>query len=345
MDLVSAAMSLYLLFPVISDGQQRYSQWIKKNISSSPAIVEKRLELIKFLGLNESDVDQELLLADESVPDDSADGKKTEKSIAEKYYTDINDFLKIYEYDDEKFNVSENQKGVFSVASVNGDSTTRIKFDSQYRISEQIEWKYAATIEGSLMSSKKVWNYSEYGISMTEENFVEKTYSTTLFNSSKLPEKITLYNIVEVEVEDESSKNVAEKDESAKDDKGKKELEKEEVKKEEKKILSKISYYFYDDEKRILSEKEEFYEEKKNQTTGRVRNSIVYSTEKKFIYTGRSETPDLKYYEDDQLRVEIKYIDNDSYFESVHFEGGGVIRSKYEDGNKVEEEFFLERSR
>lgn len=339
MDLVSAAMSLYLLFPVISDGQQRYSQWIKKNISSSPAIVEKRLELIKFLGLNEFDVDQELLRSDESVHDDSADEKKTEKSIAEKYYTDVNNFLKIYEYDDEKFNVSENQKGVFSVVSVNGDNTTRIKFDSQYRISEQIVWKYAATVEGSLMDSRKVWNYSEDGISMTEENFAEKTYSTTLFNSSKLPEKVTLYNIVEVKVEDDSSKNAAGKDESTEDGEDK------EVKKEEKKILSRISHYFYDDEKRILSEKEEFYEEKKNQTTGRVRNAIVYSTEKKFIYTDRSETPDLKYYEDGQLRVEVKYLDNDSYFESVHFEGGGVIRSKYEDGNKVEEEFFLERSR
>lgn len=341
MDLVSAAMSLYLLFPIISDGQQRYSQWIKKNVSSSPAIVEKRLELIKFLGLDESDVDRELLVAEEEPDQEKPAEPKPEKNLAEKYYTGINSFLKTYEYDDEKLTVSDKSGGNFSVVSVNSDNATRTKFDSQYRITEQIVWKVAPGVDSSSMNSKKTWDYKEKSIYMTEENFSEKTYSTATYNSSNLPEKIMLYNIVEVEPEDDSEKKNNKKTSSGKNAKE----EKKQVEKEEKKVLSKISYYSYDDEKRVLTEKEEFFEEKKNQTTGRVRNAMIYSHEKKFTYTSRSETPDLKYYEDGQLRVEIRYIDNDSYYESVHFEGGGIIRSKYEDGNKIEEEFFLERER
>ena len=79
MDIVSAALSLYLLFPILNERQQRYSELINKNLTSSPQEVEKRLELVKFLSLEEGDYSkaEELVLPENNPAESSAEKKET----------------------------------------------------------------------------------------------------------------------------------------------------------------------------------------------------------------------------------------------------------------------------
>ena len=54
MDIVTASLSLYLLFPIISERQQHYADLIKRNVTSDPEVIEKRIEL---LNSNEKEVE------------------------------------------------------------------------------------------------------------------------------------------------------------------------------------------------------------------------------------------------------------------------------------------------
>lgn len=316
MDIVTASLSLYLLFPIISERQQHYADLIKRNITSDPEVIEKRIELVKFLGFDGNDYNFDDL---QFTPDDESD-ETVNESVAEKYFTDTKNKLKLYEYEDEKFYVGEMEGERSSVISKNAEIVSRVKYDSSFRMIEEIDWKVASNVADSLMLSRKNWYYTENNIFMTEENFKENTFSDIVYDSEKVPVKISLYSV-------EKQNSDVEKNDSEE--------------KSEKRNLSKISYYEYDGEKRVVSDKEEFYEQKKNDTTGRIKDVIVYTHEKKYFYTENSKTPDVKYYEDGKLRLETQMLDDDSYYESVFFSGGNAVRSKIVDGMKVEEKFFL----
>ncbi len=316
MDIVTASLSLYLLFPIISERQQRYADLIKRNVTSDPEVIEKRIELLKFLGYESGEYNFDDL---QYSPED--ENEETEKeSVAERYFTDTKNKLKLYEYDDEKFFVGEMEGERSSVISKNAEVVSRIKYDNSFRMIEEIDWKVASNVADSVMLSRRNWYYTESNIFMTEEDFKENTFSDIVYDSEKVPVKISLYS-VEKAVENGEKSETEEKT--------------------EKRNLSKISYFEYDDEKRVISDKEEYYEQKKNDTTGRIKDVVVYTHEKKYFYTENSKTPDVKYYEDGKLRLETQMLDDDSYYESVFFSGGNAVRSKIVDGLKVEEKFFI----
>ena len=323
MDVVSAAMCLYLLFPILNERQQRYSEWIKKNLTSSPTEVEKRLELVKFLELKDSDytVPEEILLdseySDESRPEENASNEyEAETNIVEIYLRDTRNHLKQFEYGEEKFCVGDREGLRSSVVSVNGDTVTRTRYDSFYRIIESIVWKNSSSMSGSLMLNKKNWFYTENNFYMTEEDFESKTFSDTVYNDRKLPVKHSLYAIVE---DDESS----------------------ESEKKQKKNLSKVDYFEYDSDDHVVLEREEVYEQRINESSGRQKDVIVYTWEKKYSYRDDLEMPDFKFYEDGKLRRELQQVDKSSYYEYIYFPDGAEVKAKYVDGTKVEENMYL----
>ena len=110
MDIVTASLSLYLLFPIISERQQHYADLIKRNVTSDPEVIEKRIELVKFLGFEGNDYNFDDL---QFTPDDESD-ETVNESVAEKYFTDTKNKLKLYEYEDEKFYVGEMEKKVLT---------------------------------------------------------------------------------------------------------------------------------------------------------------------------------------------------------------------------------------
>ncbi|MDO4506307.1 MAG: hypothetical protein Q4B64_05115 [Spirochaetales bacterium] len=323
MDVVSAAMCLYLLFPILNERQQRYSEWINRNLSSSPSEVEKRLELVKFLELKENDytVPEEIPLGEDysegklSEGDGSDDGE-TVRNIVEVYLKDTRNHLKQFEYGEERFCVGDREGLRSSVVSVNGDTVTRTRYDSSYRMIESIVWKNGSSVADSLMLNKKNWFYRENAVYMTEDDFEAKTFADTVFNERKLPVKYSLYAIVE-------------------------NAETPDAEKKQKKNLSRVDYFEYDDQDQITLEREEVYEQRMNEFSGRQKDVIVYTWEKKYSYREDLETPDFKFYEDGKLRREVQQVDENAYYEYIYFPGGAEVKAKYVDGTKVEENMYL----
>lgn len=313
MDIVSAAMSLYLLFPILTDRQQRYSELIKRNLTSSPQEVEKRIELVKFLGLEES----QYSIPEEPVSDGEelkTAGKK--EDVVEVYLRDVHNHLKHFEFGEEKFSVGDKDGLRSSVVSVNGDTVTRTSYDSEYRVVESIVWKNKSTVSESVMLNKKNWFYTDGEIYMTEDDFEKNIFSDTVFNDRKLPVKLSVYLVKQEKVEGSEDKA-------------------------QKKNLSRVEYFDYDLQDRMTVEKTESYEQKVNETTGRQKDVVVYTSEKRYEYKDGFETPDLKYFEDGKLRQEIQRVSESTYYESLYFPGGAGVRSKYVDETKVEEKLFL----
>lgn len=329
MDIVSAALSLYLLFPILTDRQQRYSELIRKNLTSSPAEVEKRLELLKFLGMDESGIEFEVPDeaedemdffeiaegSDEHEESEEIQQEEPKENIAETYLRNTQNHLKLFEHGEEKFSVGNKEGKRSSVISVNQDVVTRTKYDSDYRMMEQISWRNKSSLSESKMITRCSWFYRDDSTYMTEEDFENNIFTDTVFNMNNLPVKVTEYKV-------EGVKDSAEE-------------------KAQKKNLARILLYEYDDQNRVTLDKEEVYEQKKNESTGRIKDVITFSQEKRFTYTENSETPDLKYYEDGFLRIETQQMSDDVYYESLYFPGGSGVRTKYENGLKVDEKMFL----
>nr|WP_318711080.1 hypothetical protein [uncultured Treponema sp.] len=317
MDVVSAAMCLYLLFPILNERQQRYSEWIDKNLNSSPSEVKKRLELVKFLELKDSEytVPEEIPLVEESSLSEKTEGNG-KKNIVEVYLRDTRSHLKQFEFGEEKFSVGHREGLRSSVVSVNDETVTRTRYDSSYRMIESIVWKNKSSVAESAMINKKNWFYTENAIYMTEDDFESNTFSDTVFNEKKLPVKISLFTIVENKGEEDPEKK-------------------------HKKNLSKIDYFNYDDMNQIVFEKEEVYEQHINESTGRQKDVMTYSWEKKYEYREGFENPDFKFYEDGKLRKEIQQVDGNTYYEYIYFPGGAEVKSKYVDGTKIEENMYL----
>lgn len=328
MDIVSAALSLYLLFPILTNRQQRYSELIKKNLTSSPAEVEKRLELLKFLGFDESGFELDIPEEDEEGMDffeiaeganEEGDAETTQEepkeNIAEIYLRNTNSHLKLFEHGEEKLSVGDKEGKRSSVVSVNQDVVTRTKYDSEYRMIEQITWKNKSSLSESMMLTRRNWFYRDDSTYMTEEDFENNIFTDTVFNMKDLPVKVMEHKVEDVKTDGDE--------------------------KVQKKNLARILLYEYDDENRVIVDREEVYEQKKNESTGRVKDVVIFSQEKKYTYTENSETPDLKYYEDGFLRIETQQISDDVYYESLYFPGGSGVRTKYENGLKIDEKMFL----
>lgn len=329
MDIVSAALSLYLLFPILNERQQRYSELINKNLTSSPQEVEKRLELVRFLSLEEGDYSkaEELVLPEPEPAENGAENSSEKKeTLVEVYLRDKERHLKLYQAGEEKFAVGNKDGLRSSVVSVNKDIFSRSKFDSSYRIIEKIEWKNSSSFADAIMVNKKNWFYKDNTIYMTEDDFIANTFSDSVLNEKLLPVKVSVYSLTEEESEKKEENN---KEETTKEEKVR------------KKNLSEIDYYSYDEQNRISYEKQEHYEQRKNETTLRQKDVLVYVAEKKYIYREGFDNPDIKFYEDGKLRSRVEYTDENSYYEYLYFPGGAEVRSKYEDGTKTEEKIIF----
>lgn len=316
MNIISAAMSIYLLFPILYERQQNYSEWIGRNQALSPQEIEKRLELIKYLSLEDLQYENSESFVLTSSIENEIETLEQKEITEEVYLKDSYNHLKLFRFGEEKFFVGNKVGDCFEVVSVNNDVFSRKLYDSSYRLIENIVWKNKATISESTMIEKTNWNYLESPSYMTTENFINKTFSHTIFNQYNLPIKISFYNIKETE-------------------------EKNNEEKMQVKLLSKIRYLDYDQANRIVLDKEENYELYINNSTGKQKNIIVFTTEKKYLYKDGFELPDLLYYEDEKLTRQIEQIDDKTYFELLFFPEGTRVQSKFENGTKVEEKIIL----
>lgn len=324
MDLATAALSLYLLFPLYSELHYNFAQLLERNPKTNEELMEQRLELVKFI---EGEEKAEEFLADF----DGEWDKEKDEPVAERTYRRSLQRLKLYEYGEEKFSVADIDRNSMTMVSVNSDTFVRTRFDSSFRKIEQLEWKNMESVASSVLSVKRKWTYGEKNSTLIEEDFDLGTVTESVLNKNGLAVKVTKYNLEDEEIPEEES--------------SKKEDESKEKKTRQVKKLASVSTFSYDEENRISEEDEKFYEEKINATTGSRRTKLVYEKRTVYAYTEFSSTPDMRLYEDGQLRLVVKYSGDNSWTETIYFSKASGIRAVYEDGTKVEENFFQESMR
>lgn len=105
-------------------------------------------------------------------------------------------------------------------------------------------------------------------------------------------------------------------------------IKKYEVKNKNKKLVKQINRSF-DKERRITSEEEINY----GKNPGRKKNV--------FRYTKKADLPDYDFYEDGVLRIRDVYESNKIYTETIYFDEDYSVRTRYVNGEKVLEQYFL----
>lgn len=301
MVVTAVALSVYLLFPMLNERHERFAGMLKKD-PSSPELVNQKLKLLSKI--KDSSEKVEVFSAEEKI-DDLAENKD-EKSLTSVCLRNSQKMLSAFSYDDEVFVPVQLLDGERSFISVNKDSIYRVKFDSFMNVSEEIEWKNGNSVSDSNMISRKTWNYGEKK-SVMEELFLQDKIIETFYDSRNNPVKIYNYFLVQ------NPKSTAENP-----------LPK-------MKKIDGIIENSYDEENRLIESNLNDYARKIED------DRIVYKKKIFYIYTSKSIFPDMKVYEDEQLRLVTEYESDDVYYETIYFGDRYSVRSKYVDDVMVEE--------
>lgn len=296
----AVALSVYLLFPMLNERHEKFAGMLNKD-PSSPELVNQKLKLVSKM--KDPSEKENVFSSDEKV-DDLVE--KKEESLTAVYSRNSKNMLSAFSYDDEIFVPVQLLDGERSFISVNKDTIYRVKFDSAMKVSEEIEWKNGNSVSDSRMISRKTWNYGERK-SVTEELFLHDEIIETFYDGKDNPVKI--YNYLLVQNPKSTAENPLPK----------------------MKKVDVIIENFFDEENRLV-------ESSINDYARRIEDDrIVYKKKILYIYTLKSSNPDMKVYEDDQLRLVTEYEDDETYYETIFFGEKFSVRSKYVDDVMVEE--------
>ena len=178
MDMVTASMCLYLLFPIVNERQNQYATLLKRTPQTDSEFVMQKLSLEKFIGLGNTD--EKLSL--EYVPDtlnEFQEGQEEDYGPAV-HYKNRMERLSYFSKGTLGFSVSNAMYQNESYSTViNNDTVTRTKYDSKYRVSEKIVMSNGKDLSSVKMMSRQIWKY-EPMISCIEDDFDEKKSVSTI---------------------------------------------------------------------------------------------------------------------------------------------------------------------
>lgn len=275
MDMVTASMCLYLLFPIVNERQNQYATLLKRTPQTDSEFVMQKLSLEKFIGLGNTD--EKLSL--EYVPDtlnEFQEGQEEDYGPAVHYKNSM-ERLSYFSKGTLGFSVSSAMYQNESYSTViNNDTVTRTKYDSKYRVSEKIVMSNGKDLSSVKMMSRQIWKY-EPMISCIEDDFDEKKSVSYLYDKPSYPSLVTFYDL-ELE-EDGSEKNrIKTRTVSYSYDAENRILEEsEDLFRSRRKVYSKKNVYSY--AKNLSVPDTEFYED------GSLRMKIEYSSDESWIQT------------------------------------------------------------
>lgn len=275
MDMVTASMCLYLLFPIVNERQNQYATLLKRTPQTDSEFVMQKLSLEKFIGLGNTD--EKLSL--EYVPDtlnEFQEGQEEDYGPAVHYKNSM-ERLSYFSKGTLGFSVSSAMYQNESYSTViNNDTVTRTKYDSKYRISEKIVMSNGKDLSSVKMMSRQIWKY-EPMISCIEDDFDEKKSVSYLYEKPSYLSLVTFYDL-ELE-EDGSEKNrIKTRTVSYSYDAENRILEEsEDLFRSRRKVYSKKNVYSY--AKNLSVPDTEFYED------GSLRMKIEYSSDESWIQT------------------------------------------------------------
>lgn len=275
MDMVTASMCLYLLFPIVNERQNQYATLLKRTPQTDSEFVMQKLSLEKFIGLGNTD--EKLSL--EYVPDtlnEFQEGQEEDYGPAVHYKNSM-ERLSYFSKGTLGFSVSSAMYQNESYSTViNNDTVTRTKYDSKYRVSEKIVMSNGKDLSSVKMMSRQIWKY-EPMISCIEDDLDEKKSVSYLYEKPSYPSLVTFYDL-ELE-EDGSEKNrIKTRTVSYSYDAENRILEEsEDLFRSRRKVYSKKNVYSY--AKNLSVPDTEFYED------GSLRMKIEYSSDESWIQT------------------------------------------------------------
>lgn len=228
MDMVTASMCLYLLFPIVNERQNQYATLLKRTPQTDSEFVTQKLALEKFIGFGNTDEKLSLEYVPDTL-DEFQEGQEEDFGPAVHFKNSM-ERLSYFSKGSLGFSVSSAMNLNESYSTViNKDTVTRTKYDSKYRVSEKIVMSNGKDLSSIKMMSRQIWKYDPR-ISCIEDDFDEKKSVEYLYEKPAYPSLVTFYDL---ELEEDGS--------------------------EKKRIRTRTLSYSYDDENRILEESEALF--------------------------------------------------------------------------------------
>ena len=97
-------------------------------------------------------------------------------------------------------------------------------------------------------------------------------------------------------------------------------------------VRDRKKMWTYDGEKRLTAEEAITYLYSKTATgKEKIEEEVI---KKEFRYGGAGKSPDSSYYENGELRIRTVYESENVYNETMYFDGGFTVLTRYENGIK-----------
>lgn len=271
--------------------------------------------------INEADTDE---AADETEEDEAEVPPEPEKDPIEKFFEEQkeekfllgkNDEMHFFEFDNEILSPQYDQDGISLVHS-SGDKVVRTFYNKDYQLVKKEEWSIKSAADAKKLKSE-FYLYSKEDGKVSEKEIITSSYDEQItYNKDALPLSSRRYNIDE-----------------------------------ENKYIIMERQWKYDAEKRLISDyqKEYFYKDKD------YNNPEVFSKKYNYFYNDFLEKnieasesdkentipPDLKYYENDVLKMQYKYTaEKGNWCSVVYFDENLSVKSFYEDDVRVRDEYY-----
>lgn len=271
--------------------------------------------------INEADTDE---AADETESDEAEVSPEPEKDPIEKFFEEQkeekillgkNDEMHFFEFDNEILSPQYDQDGISLVHS-SGDKVVRTFYNKDYQLVKKEEWSIKSAADAKKLKSE-FYLYSKEVGKVSEKEIITSSYDEQItYNKDALPLSSRRYNIDE-----------------------------------ENKYIIMERQWKYDAEKRLISDyqKEYFYKDKD------YNNPEVFSKKYNYFYNDFLEKnieasesdkentipPDLKYYENDVLKMQYKYTaEKGNWCSVVYFDENLSVKSFYEDDVRVRDEYY-----
>lgn len=387
MDLATAVLFFYLLFPTFSVQQKNLSYALGKERLTTIEENEKCNEVKKYLGIEPKDTQiytKEIFEGDD-VPlpeglespeygpqsegssllnDEKKSAEEDIKPIAEIQYLNSKNRLRLFEYGEEKFSVGMLNQSK-SIVSVNKDKITRVQYDNSYRIQEKIIWKNSTSVKDSTVIKKITYKYNS-AQNNTELNSNEppefskpyliteeyptgkkiiETYSDEIGNPIRVEYShfIDDPDAIKKSEEEQKKQKEQQQNKTTNDESNKTEakVENKTIGFPQKKILDKKTIRTFDNENRVLTETQTTYFEVPDKLRQGKTIPLSLTISNEYEYTKKSDVPDLRFYENEKLRMFTSYIDKDTYEQTMYFDNDYIVKTKYSHGRKVNEIIYL----
>ena len=297
----------------------------EERIAEELARMEESLSEYQLENMPEEDASQ--------TAEDTEDAAPEEVDPIEKFFEEAqegrvisgkNNELRFYEFQNETLSPQVTDKG-YTVVHSSNENVQRYFYDLQYHLIKKEEWVIRSASDAKITRTEK-YIYSEESGKVIEKNITrENHFESIAYNKDSLPVSLKAYEIKDDKryIVSERSWKYDDKNQLIKDEQKEYKYKNEDYSGEAESFVRRYEYTYYDTPA----------VEEKTEESGSAKKSE--KSEKSEI------PPDLKYYENNVLKMQYNYTDKKgTYYTWVYFDESFSVKTFYEDNIKVLEEFY-----